>query len=346
MTAIMDNLTNRGNFKSDKGDFVMKFKNSFIDSAEAYLLDCVFDGLAHSYDVISQKYVKPYPEVTGYIIKYFCDTKEALPENIVQAADNLVLLQDEKSGGFASFSDKNTLYAFDTSQILIGMAAIYEKTGSEIYKKAAMEGGEFLLMMQQGNGAIVPTYDRKLSEKVVSHSTYSIWNGPWSGLMCKLTEGFEALYSLTKEQKYLDAKNRTADFYENADYIECTHPLGYWLEGLYEADRKDKVDEILRKKVIPRIRSNGYIPYKEDLEYAYVSGVMQLGIILYKMGYAEEAGRIREYGRTVQKEHESGGLLQYADENGKLDHHIHTEINSWGTKYFCQLEQLLEGDVL
>ena len=67
-----------------------------------------------------------------------------------------------------------------------------------------------------------------------------------------------------------------------------------------------------------------------------------IGIILYKRGYLEEAKKIREYGRLVQSNHLSGGLFQYADRHGKLDSSIHSEINSWGTKYFCQLEKLLE----
>lgn len=318
-------------------------ENSYIKKGEKYLLDCVFDGLAHSFDVPTSKYVKPYPEVTGYVIKYFCDLYDTLPRNIVKAANKLVKLQDKKTGGYASFSDPNILFAFDTSQILIGLIAIYQKTKKEKYKKTAIKAGEFLLMMQESNGAIVPIYDRKINEKIVSQDMYAIWNGPWSGLMCKLTEGFEALYELTQDNKYKKAKELTADFYENAEYIECTHPLGYWLEGLYEAGRTKKINEILRNKVIPRIRNNGYIPYKEDLEYAYVSGIIQLGIILAKMGYVEEALKIREYGRRVQANSSTGGLFQYADEEGNLDDHVHTEINSWGTKYFCQLEQLLEG---
>ena len=119
--------------------------------------------------------------------------------------------------------------------------------------------------------------------------------------MCKLTEGFQALYELTSDEQYIKAKKKTADFYENAEYIECTHPLGY----------------------------------------AYVSGVIQLGIILFKMGYMNEARKICEYGRVVQSMDESGGLFQYAKEDGSLDDHVHTEINSWGTKYFCQLEAML-----
>ena len=197
--------------------------------------------------------------------------------------------------------------------------------------------------MQMDNGAIAPTFDRRKSEIVISEQLYSIWNGPWSGLMCKLTEGFQALYDLSNDEKYLRAKVRTADFYANAEYIECTHPLGYWLEGLYEGGKYDKVDEILKNKVIPRIRNNGYIAYKENLDYAYTSGIVQLGIILYKRGCINEAGRIRDFARVVQSKTNSGGIFQYCDKDGNLDRHIHTEINSWGTKYYCELERIMDG---
>lgn len=317
--------------------------NQYITAGENYLKSCVFHGLAHSYDVVKKKYVKPYPEVTGYIVKYFCNNYQELPANIVKAGNNLVRIQDKETGGFSTFNCKSTLFAFDTSQILIGLAAIYNKTNKIKYKKAAIKAGDFLLMMQQENGSIAPTYDKKNKKIIADDSLYAIWNGPWSGLMCKLTEGFQALYELTMESKYLDAKKKAADFYVNADYIECTHPLGYWLEGLYEGGKFDKVDQILREKVIPRIRENGYIPYKENLGYAYVSGTVQLGIILFKRGFIEDAKKIREYGRLVQSKHTTGGIFQYADEDGNLDKHVHTEINSWGTKYFCELEALLEN---
>ena len=42
--------------------------NDFIKKGEIYLEKCVFDGLAHSWDVDKREYVKAYPEVTGYII--------------------------------------------------------------------------------------------------------------------------------------------------------------------------------------------------------------------------------------------------------------------------------------
>ena len=85
--------------------------NKYVEEGEKYLKKCVFKGLAHSYDVKSKKYVKPYPEVTGYVIKYFCDYYEVLPSNILKAANNLVKLQDKKTGGYMSFEDKNMLFS-------------------------------------------------------------------------------------------------------------------------------------------------------------------------------------------------------------------------------------------
>lgn len=318
--------------------------NLFVEKGQQYLKKCVFRGLAHSFDVVSKKYVKPYPEVTGYVIKYFCDYIEKIPSNIIRAANKLVKIQDRKTGGYASFVDDRMLYSFDTSQILIGLSAIYRRTKKEKYKQAAVKAGNFLLMMQLDNGAVVPTFDRKTNEIVINKDLYAVWNGPWSGLMCKLTEGFQTLYDLTKDDKYLCAKEKVANFYEDADYIECSHPLGYWLEGLYEGKKYTKVDEVLKEKVIPRIRENGYIPYKENLEYAYSSGIVQLGIILCKRGYMEDAKKIRDFIRKVQAKDKSGGIFQYCDKYGNLDNHVHTEINSWGTKYYCELERMLDGD--
>lgn len=314
--------------------------NIYIFKGEQFLIKCLFDGLAHSYDIVTGSYVKPYPEVTGYIITYFCNQGKIFGD-IIDSADFLVEHQSLE-GGWSSFYEKHNLFTFDTAQILIGLCSLYKATKKERYLSSAIRGGDFLLKMQLGNGAFIPVYNYKRKEGVINKRIYSIWNGPFSGLMCKLTEAYNILFELTNNIKYKNRADLTADFYESANYIECTHPMGYWLEGLLAADRNDKIDEVLQQYVIPRIRSNGYIPYKEDLPYAYVSGIMQLGIILFKRGFVEEAKKIRDYGRKVQEKDNSGGLFQYADEYGNLDNHIHTEINSWGTKYFCELEKIIE----
>ncbi len=315
--------------------------NQYIQAGENYLKKCVFDGLAHSYDVDEKEYVKAYPEVTGYVLKYFADTAHMLERNMIDAALYLVKIQNS-NGGFYSFDRKDILYSFDTAQIARGLLAVFNYTNDVIFLNSALKAGEFLLSSQQANGAIIPYYNINLEAWVIRDETYEIWNGPFSGLMCKLTEAFRDFYAITGEKKYKEAMEKTANFYESADYIEYTHPLGYWIEGLIAAKRMEKVREVVDSNILRRIENNGYISYKENLSYGYVSGTIQLGIILAKIGYFEEAKLIRNYGRLVQSKHESGGLFQYADSTGNINRNIHSEINSWGTKYFCELERLLE----
>ena len=314
--------------------------SEYIEQGEKFLNECVFNGLAHSYDVVKDTWVKPYPEVTGYVLSYFCDNHLSLTPNLIEAANMLVKLQEPVTGGYRTFYEHDNLYAFDTAQICIGLLCMYEQLGDRSYLNAALKAGTFLKIMQNEDGSIAPLYNITQQRKISNPPIYAPWNGPLSGLMCKLTECFKKLHDVTKDDGWHKCMIKTADFYEHADYIECTHPLGYWLEGLLAAGRVDKVRDVL-KKVLPRIRANGFIPYTEKLDYAYVSGTMQLGIILWKTGYYDEARRILEYGRLVQDSSDNGGLFQFADSEGHLDNHVHTEQNSWGTKYFCQLERLV-----
>lgn len=315
--------------------------NLFVEKAENWLYECAFDGLAHSLDAKSEKWLKPYPEVTGYLLEYLC-LNNYNEKKLNKIAKTLLKYQN-KNGGFPSFCDKSTLFAFDTSQILIGFCEFFNKTGDKKYYNAAIKAGDFLMNCQLDNGAFVPIYNTKSNQYIINQETYKTWNGPFSGLMCKLTEGYNALYKMTNDNKYKERIGLTISFYKTQKDIEHTHPMGYFLEGLYAGGEEKIVKNKLEKLILPRIRDNGYIPYCENLPYAYVSGTIQLGIMLFKTGFVDEAKKILNYARLVQSKHPSGGLYQYADKNGELDSHVHTEINSWGTKYFCQLERLLEN---
>ena len=85
--------------------------NTYINTGENFLKACVFNGLAHSYDVPTNKYVKAYPEVTGYIIQYFCENYDKLPSNIIKAGNKLVKIQIPEG---MQVSEVNTLYFHST----------------------------------------------------------------------------------------------------------------------------------------------------------------------------------------------------------------------------------------
>lgn len=316
--------------------------NRYIKSGEKFLRNCVFDGLAHSYNVQTGQYVKPYPEVTGYVIKYLCDNSSGNEmNNIIEAGHYLAEIQHKK-GGYKTFYDKRYLYSFDTAQILNGLISLYIDTKEQFLYGAIENAGKFLLYMQRGDGAIYPVYDTYLRIRCMPKNMYHMWNGPTSGLLCKLTEVYNEMFKLTNDDRYQKAINHTCTFYKQVEPIVYTHPLGYWLEGLYAGGEEVFVKDFLEKEVICRIEKNGFMAYAPELNYSYTSGEIQLAILMVKTGLIEPALVIRDFARKVQMNSESGGIFQFTNREAELDNHVHTEINSWGTKYYCELERITE----
>lgn len=308
-----------------------------VDRAEAFLLSAIRGGLAHSYDVKNKKWVKPYPEVTGYLLSYFSENSSSVPHAVVSAGKRLSLLQ-HKIGGFLSFVGKKYLFAFDTAQIMHGFASLYKTTHKKEYLDTARRCAGFVLSMQLANGAIFPVYDIKHDSKFVSKKDG--WGMGFSPIQVKNIEGLLLMHELTGEALYQEAAGRLRNFGKEYYDLTYTHPGAYCMEGLLAMGEIAFVEKLLQEQVVPRIRKNGFIPYAESLSYAYVSGSVQMGLLLFKVGMKDKAYSILEWARKVQDSHASGGLFQYANEDGSLNQDIHSEINTWGTKYYAQLERL------
>jgi hypothetical protein len=313
------------------------YKN--IHLAEQFLEACIRDGLAHSYDVIRNVWVKPYPEVTGYLLSYYANDARAkdVPSCVIAAADKVVNIQ-HSSGGFPSFCDPHCLYTFDTGQIMHGLASLYKKTRSEKYLNSAMACAEFACGMQLPDGSMFPVFDLRYCAKYVDQR--GNWGNRFSCIQAKNIEGLLLLSELTGNPKYTSVAEKLACWSKQNCDLTFTHPGGYCLEGLLAFGETAFVRDRLKAKIIPHIHKNGFMAYSQDLPYSYVSGSLQMAVLLFAVGFKEESRRILDWARVVQSNHSSGGLFQYADEKGSLDTHIHTEINSWGTKYYAQLERL------
>lgn len=313
--------------------------SSSIHLAERFLEQCIRDGLAHSYDVIKKTWVKPYPEVTGYLLSYFAnDTRSnEVRSSVITAAEKLIVIQDDQ-GGFPSFSDEHYLFTFDTGQIIHGLASLFKKTGEQKYLSAATACGEFVCDMQLPDGSMFPVYDLRYGAKYVDND--GTWGNSFSPIQAKNIEGLLLLSGLTSNEKYRTAAQKLARWSKQHCDLTYTHPGAYCLEGLLAIGEEEFVRDRLKEEIIPRIGSNGFLAYSEDLPYSYVSGSVQMAILLFKLGFKEESRSILEWARVVQSNHFMGGLFQYAGKDGELDDHVHTEMNSWGTKYFAQLERM------
>jgi hypothetical protein len=312
-------------------------KNNSVELAEHFLLSTIKNGLAHSYDVKKQRWVKPYPEVTGYILSYFSKYCSVIPVEVHLAAKQLCKIQHQ-TGGFPSFDTGPYLFTFDTAQILHGLLSLYRRTNERTLLNASKKAAAFIMNMQTDNGAMFPIYNTAINAKYVNND--GAWGHSFSYIQIKNVEGLLLLNELTGDSCYLAVVKKLVKYgRENFD-LTFTHPGAYFFEGMLAAGEKEFVSTQLKEKIVPRLRPNGFLPYSEGLHYAYVSGSIQMGILLYKVGLVEQARLIFEWARVVQSNHCSGGLFQYANADGNLNSVIHSELNSWGTKYYSELARL------
>jgi len=307
-----------------------------IKLAEGFLLKSIKNRLAHSYAVEKKSWIKPYPEATGYLISYFSEYFPTVPAQIVSAADYLRKIK-HKHGGYFSFDNNRYLFTFDTAQIMHGFASLYKKTGKKQYLDIARKCANFVIEMQIDNGAMFPVYDTKVDAKYVDKN--GSWGVNFSYIQVKNIEGLLLMHELTNDAIYKESAIKLRNYGKKHCDLTFTHPGAYCLEGMLAMDERDFVYNKLRDEIVPRIQPNGFLSYSKKLPYAYVSGSVQMGILLYKVGLKKHAYPILEWTRKVQLNHNSGGLFQYANADSSLNHNVHTEINSWGTKYYAQLER-------
>lgn len=309
------------------------------NKAEQFLLDCIRDGLAHSFDTNTESWVKPYPEVTGYLISYFSQKRE-IPKKIIEAAEKLISVQ-HPIGGYSSFFNKHILYTFDTAQIAHGLASLYKKTGNDKYLHAAINAGSFLLSMENNDGSVFPMYDTKHQYKYVEKTTLKgeNWGSIFSQIQLKNAEALLLLSQITKDSRYEKAAKLMVPWGVRHTNSRHTHPFGYYLEGMITLGKHSFVDKLLTNHILKR-EKQGFISYSPQCSYAYVSGSIQLGILLAKTEHFKESKRILDWASKVQKYSPLGGLFQYAKANGTPDESIHLELNSWGTKYYLELATL------
>jgi hypothetical protein len=184
----------------------------------------------------------PYPETTGYIIPTFYDYaaltgREEFRDRAKRMADWEISVQLESGAVRAGYLQNMSHCApavFNTGQVILGYCRACIETGDERYASAARAAGDWLLSVQNADGAwrvespVVTTY-------VHAYDVRTAWS---------LLE----LHALTGVEKYFEAALRNVEwtlsqqhddgwFANNAferDANPYTHNVAYVMEGLLE----------------------------------------------------------------------------------------------------------------
>lgn len=181
-----------------------------------------------------------YPETTGYIIptffKYYMITgNESFKDRAMRMAEwELSIQQDDGSYIGGCLNKKVGKLVFDTGQIIFGLLAAYRYSGEDRFLKAAIKAGNWLVKVQDEDGAW-----RHFAYNLIPHAYYS--RVAWSIL---------ELYQVTGDNQYVISARRNIDwvllnqksngwFNNNGFNIEnnnspYTHTIAYTIRGLLE----------------------------------------------------------------------------------------------------------------
>ncbi len=184
----------------------------------------------------------PYPETTGYIIPTFFDyyryiEDEEYRQRAISMADWEVSIQLDNGafqGGYKEYNWNLPLpVVFDTGQVMFGLIRTYKETGKEVYLNASKKAGDWLVKIQDYDGAW-----RKYTFNEIPHS----YNSRVAWALLRLYE--ETRINSYKEvaEKKLEwvLKNRLENgWFENCTFEKdenpYTHMIAYTIRGLLES---------------------------------------------------------------------------------------------------------------
>lgn len=112
-------------------------------------------GVPAFYSILYDWWAPSYPETTGYLIPTLLHAAtyygEYLRTIAVEMAD-YVLHKQTESGAIPTWGENAPIYVFDTGQALQGFVAIWEATGEERFRLAALRAADWLLSIQHPAG--------------------------------------------------------------------------------------------------------------------------------------------------------------------------------------------------
>jgi hypothetical protein len=302
-------------------------------SLEKFLLASIHGGLAHSWSPEESKWIKPYPEVTGYLLSYF-STNAILKVDLRESVECLLNRQLDDGSWPSFYGDLENGFTFDTVQILNGLMS-QNWVNSKRVDESIAKGLDFLsnrmrfgfpLSRSRETVSMIEVFNKKNW----AHGITPI-NFKTAELLPLLENNPEIFHTkITKKIRSLQK------FIHALPQLSESHPGAYQLEGLFALGNKALVEKRLEKYFKPD--TNGFLPAHPGADYAYNSGSVQIAILWAKCGHIETATkmfyRILEDFQQCERD-----WLCFPQFSGPSK--PHAEYSTWGVKYFCELLGIL-----
>jgi uncharacterized protein YyaL (SSP411 family) len=327
------------------------------------------DGVSRSYLLRYSQlhkrsgWLASYPETTGYLIPTFYDyaalTGDASyrerAERMARWEVEVQMPSGAVQGGVIDFEPVPTI--FNTGQVMFGFARAYRETGDPRYLPATRAAGEFLVSVQDENGAWSQHSSPFARMGINVYDVRTAW-----GLLVGAL--------VTEEARHRDAAIRNFDYaltrqQENGWWEECSHDdlerpllhsIAYTMEGLLEAgviladDRYVNSARRAADALLAVQRSDGSLSGRYDgawragASWSCVTGDAQTSIVwlrLYELTrerrYLEGARRINRYIASTQDlRHSDPGIRGAIKGSDPIYGDYATdEFPNWAAKFYA-----------
>jgi len=328
-------------------------------------------GVARSYSLTYNAFFKrsgwipSYPETTGYIIPTMFDYahrtgRQAMFERAVRMTDwecDIQMPDGAVQGG--TIDEPATPAVFNTGQVIFGWVRAYQETGSERYLEAARRAGDFLLAIQDADGAWRKSLTRYASGTMPSY-TYNTRTA-WAMLLLASASGKPAYRdSAVANVEFALRQQQPNGWFRDNCLNDSTRPLlhtiAYSLRGILEigiALNEPRYVSAVRTAadaLLARLRPDGSMAGRFDqhwhpaVSWSCLTGNAQMGTVwgrLYDVGgesaYAKGVFAVNAFLQRVQWSGTGNPGLD-GGINGAYPIHGHYgrfEILNWAVKFFA-----------
>jgi len=329
--------------------------------------DVTNDGGVSGVYSFSKGWRTSYPETTGYIIPTFLKlyqfTKDGeYLQRASRMADWLVSIQLE-SGAFQGEHIGETIrpIVFNTGQVLIGLVSIYKQTGDERYKSSAIRAGNWLLDVQDTDGAW-----RKFTYNDIPHVYHT--RVAWALLELNNIASGAYLESAVRNINWALDNQLPNGWFKNNAFKQSNDPylhnIAYAIRGILESAILLDNNDLLRSAVKPsevlmrKFEINGSLPatcnerWKNTQgNYSCLTGNAQMAVIWLRLFQVTNDGRflnaaikMSDYLKKLQNLSSrnrgiNGGIKGSHPIWGKYQRF---EYPNWAAKFFIDLILLQE----
>ena len=301
-----------------------------------------------------------YPETTGYIIETFWDYYRrtgdgSIRDRAMRMAGWLLAIQ-HTDGSIPDAHLKRSM-VFDTGQVLFGLVRTFEETGEERFRTAAVRAGDWLLSVQDDDGAW-----RRHALHKIPHAYYA--RVGWSLMSLHRISGDERYRSAAiRNGNWTIQKQQESGWFDHAAFTVDRHPtpfthtIAYTIRGVLEmgiALGEPTFIEAASKGIsgLLAVLPTGDLPagtydraWRGDTSFSCLTGNVQLAIIIFRLASLQRSTDLYRRAVSINAAMAAVQQIDTSDENTRgaiagsspiWGRYIHFAYPNWATKFLAE----------